>query len=70
MSVLVSLKNTTGPHDVPHHIPPTGARDASAICKYPSGHPSNVYDIKRPNVKLSNVIWVVQNATQNIIMKI
>lgn len=31
--VRVSLKNFDGPHDVPHHIPPTGDLEDSVICK-------------------------------------
>jgi hypothetical protein len=46
-----------GPHDVPHHDPPTWGLPASVICKAPSGQPSEVKDTNLPNVKLSNVSW-------------
>lgn len=48
----------TGPSSiVPHHMPPTDVRDASEICKYPSGHPSITYEQNLPTEKPSTVIY-------------
>lgn len=45
-----------GPQAVPHQAPPTWGLFDSNICKAPSGQPSIVKEVNRPNVKLSKVI--------------